>query len=205
MMNLLEREKDRYEELIGGMPEYLENSPGEHWADLFMEVTGAEAGQTVLDAGCCSGKGAIALHERGLKPELMDITDAGLVDLARQFPFHEEAIWRPAYYRKDAPGVEALGCAKGGTYDWVYACDVLEHIPTEFVMLSLERLLCRAKRGAFFTISLVPDQFGAFIGQPLHLTVQPYVWWRERIKDLTVLEDSRDFLNTGIYLAKGIG
>jgi 2-polyprenyl-3-methyl-5-hydroxy-6-metoxy-1,4-benzoquinol methylase len=188
MQNLLEREQDRYEELIGGMPEYLENSPGEHWAELFMEVTGAQPGDSVLDAGCCSGKGAVALSKLGLRPQLLDITDIGLVDDAKAFPFDQSSVWSQGML---------------GDVDWVLCADVMEHIPTEFVMLTLSRLIERARKGAFFTISLQPDQFGMFIGQPLHLTVQPYVWWRERLKDVAELVDSRDYLNTGMFLARG--
>lgn len=187
MMNLVAREKDRYEELINGMPEYLENSPGAHHAELFMEMSGAQPGDSVLDAGCCSGKGAVALAELGLKPSLQDITDVGLVDEAKLFYFNELPVWADV----------------AGQFDWVYCTDLMEHIPTEFVMLSLSRLCQRAKKGAFFTISLQPDQFGVYIGEPLHLTVQPYVWWRERIKDVATMREQRDFLATGIFLTDG--
>jgi len=186
MMNLVERETDRYEELIGGMPEYLEHSPGERWADLFLEMTGAQPGDTVLDAGCCSAKGALALEERGLKPSLQDITDVGVVPEAKHLFFTKRPLWADI----------------AGQFDWVYCCDVMEHIPVEFTMLTLSRLLQRAKKGAFFTISLTQDQFGMFIGQPLHLTVQPYVWWRDRLKDVGELVEGRDFLGMGVYHAR---
>jgi len=188
MINLLAREKDRYEELINGMPEYLENSPGAHHAELFMEMSGAQPGDSVLDAGCCSGKGGVALSELGLDVTLQDITPVGLRDQALELPFIEGSVWETC-----TPSV----------FDWVYCTDVMEHIPTEFVMLTLDRLCRRALKGAFFTISLQPDQFGVYIGEPLHLTVQPYVWWRERLKDVTTLRDKRDFLATGIYLTNG--
>ena len=186
-MDTLERETDRYEELINGMPEYLQNSPGETYADLFMEISGAVPGDTVLDAGCCSGKGGLALKGCGLDVTLMDITKVGVVPEAQVFPFRQSALWEPT---------EEM-------WDWVYCTDVMEHLPTEYVMLSLTQLLLRARKGVFFSISLQPDQFGMFIGQPLHLTVQPYAWWRDRLKELTTLTESRDFLNTGIYLTGG--
>ncbi len=188
MMNLVERETDRYEELINGMPEYLENSPGEMHAELFLEMSGAQPGDTILDVGCCSVKGSVKLAEYQLVPQLQDITDVGLVPEAQAFPFDKGAAWAPRRAR---------------SVDWIFCTDLMEHIPTAFVMLTLDRLCRRARKGAFFTISLQPDNFGVYIGEPLHLTVQPYVWWRERIKDVAPMRDSRDYLATGIYLTDG--
>ncbi len=186
-MNTIERETDRYEELMGGVPEYVNHSPGERFADLFMETSGAQPGDTVLDAGCCSGKGGLALKERGLDPTLMDITKVGLVPDAQALKFWQAPLWEPSTF----------------DWDWVYCTDVMEHIPSEYVMLALTQLLMRARKGAFFSISLIPDGFGIFIGQPLHITVQPYTWWRDRLEELGVtLEDKRDFLGTGIYFAR---
>jgi SAM-dependent methyltransferase len=191
MMNLVERETDRYEELINGMPEYLETSRGELYAELFMEMSGAKAGQSVLDAGCCSGKGAIALAKLGLEPTLQDITDVGVLPEAKGFQFIKAPVWDESPF---------------GTltrYDWIYCTDVMEHIQTEFVMLTLVRLCARARKGVFFSIDLVPDQFGIYVGSPLHVTVQPYVWWRDRLQDITKLRDRRDFLTQGIFLTNG--
>ena len=186
-MNTLEKEVDRYEELMGGVPEYVNNSPGERFAPLFAESSGAQSGDTVLDAGCCSGKGGLALAELGYDVTLQDITSIGLVPAAKALPFREAPLWEPS--------VES--------FDWIYCTDVMEHIPTEYVMLTLVTLLQRARKGVFFSICLVPDQFGIFLGQPLHLTVQPFVWWRDRLEELgATLTDKRDFLATGIYCAR---
>jgi CRISPR/Cas system-associated exonuclease Cas4 (RecB family) len=41
----------------------------------------------------------------------------------------------------------------------------------------------------FLGIALVPDQFGVWMGTPLHLTVQPFTWWRDSLKELGTVVD----------------
>ena len=68
-------------------------------------------------------------------------------------------------------------------------CDVMEHMPPEYVMLVLDRIIS-ACRMTWFTISFVPDEFGQAIDQSLHLTVQPFTWWREHLASLAHLHDA---------------
>lgn len=186
-------ERETYQQ-AWALPQYAEFAPGEKYLPQFLDMSKAQRGQSVLDAGTGSGKGAIALKREGLSVVLCDITDAGLVPEARDFRFDEACLWHPVK--------QQLRYLHGGTVDWVYCCDVMEHIPTAYTMLVAARLLEVCRRGVFFSISLVPDVFGNWIGKPLHQTVQPYVWWRDNLSEVGGLVEGRDLLNTGLFLVR---
>jgi len=177
-------ERALYEDVWASIDTYGDHSPGEARLEMFRTMTGAKAG-SVLDAGAGSGKGAVALAAAGLTPTLLDLTDAGLGDDAQRFPFIGGCLW------SEAAGVDA--------YEYVYCCDVLEHIPTEYTMLTVQRLLDAARVGVFLSIALVPDQCGIWVGKHLHQTVQPFTWWRDRLKDLGTLVEARDLIDSGVY------
>lgn len=181
-------EADLYTEVWSSLDHYGDLAPGEQWADRFLELVGA--GGTVLDAGCGSGKGAIALAARGYHVTCCDLTSDGLTEDARHLPFVDACLWHD------------LRQAVGGFVDWVYCCDVLEHIPPEFTMLVLRRLLDVARQGVFLSIAFQPDQFGALLGRSLHQTVEPFVWWRDHLRELGDLVDARDLLGFGIFLVR---
>jgi 2-polyprenyl-3-methyl-5-hydroxy-6-metoxy-1,4-benzoquinol methylase len=184
------RETDRYQELWQAVDAYGAYAPGEVFLPLFIEMSGSVIRTSVLDAGCGSGKGAVALREAGFpKVTLCDLTDAGLTPEARSFPFVSACLWDDL----------RRSC---GFHDWVYCCDVLEHVPTPFTMLVVTRLLEVARRGVFLTISLMPDQFGVWVGQSLHETVQPFTAWRDQLATVGELVEARDLLTNGIYLVR---
>lgn len=190
-MSIVAQERETYEAAwtVGGYEEY---SPGEVYLPLFLDMVRPPDGQTtVLDAGSGSGKGALALRYAGFQVTLADITNAGLVEEARSFPFYEVCLWQSL--------VGKVGYQPGGKFDYVYCCDVLEHVPPVFTMLVVSRLLEVARLGVFLSISLVPDQFGVRIGKPLHQTVQPFLEWRDQLNALGRVRESRDLLHCGIY------
>ena len=187
MTTLLTRERATYED-IWGLEAYAAHSPGALHVPLFLDMSHAQMRMSVLDAGCGSGKGALALQAAGFdQVTLCDLTPAGLLPEARVFPFVESALW-----------VDLKRLV--GFHEWVYCCDVLEHIPTPFTMLVVQRLLDVARRGVFLSISLQPDHFGVWVGKPLHQTVQSYLAWREQLATLATVKESRDLLHTGLYL-----
>jgi SAM-dependent methyltransferase len=185
-MNVVKRERMLYEE-VWGIPGYGDFSPGEQYLPAFLDMVPPLRGGTVLDAGCGSGKGALALQQAGFTVTCLDITDEGLLPEAYQFPFIETPLWESL-----AP-----------PHDYVYCTDVLEHIPPQFTMLVVQRLREVATLGVFLSISLMPDQFGVFLGQPLHQTVQPYSWWLENLSTLGEVIESRDLGITGLYFLRG--
>jgi hypothetical protein len=57
-----------------------------------------------------------------------------------------------------------------------YCIDVMEHIPTGDVDAVVHNIMASAET-VFFQISTVNDKMGSLIGQHLHLTVKPHLWW----------------------------
>jgi len=184
-MGLVAAERALYETVWSTVHNYGDFAPGEQHVRLFRAMSGATEG-TVLDAGCGSGKGALALAAAGFDVTCCDLTREGLVEDARALPFRESCLWH-------------LEPRAVGLYDYVYCCDVLEHIPTEYTMLVIARLLGVARVGAFLSIALVPDAFGVWVGTPLHQTVRDFVWWRDRLADMGQLVEARDLGTTGVY------
>lgn len=164
--------------------DYATYSPGLEWLETFVDVVKAErlgrdAG-TLIDVGCGDGRAGMALAAKGFDVTLCDLTrtasETGL-------PFVQGSIW---------------ALPETTQYDYAYCCDVFEHLPTEFTMLSIDRLL-RVARRAFLTVCTQPDSFGVRIGEPLHLTVQPFTWWRDRIGEVATILDARDCQQTAVF------
>ncbi len=176
-------EREKYEQ-VWSLPAYSENSPGERRAEMFMEITGAKAGESVLDLGCGAGRGGLALAEHGLNVAYLDFVRVG----TELQPFYEQSLWNALPSRNPK-------------WDYGYCCDVMEHIPPEFVMLVVSNAL-QACRAVFFSISFTPDNFGRFVGEPLHLTVKPYVWWRDRLGELGDVVEARDLLGEGVFYVR---
>jgi hypothetical protein len=123
-----------------------------------------------------------------------DLTPDGLTPEAQRLPFVEAVLWRDLQ-----PAVRAFAHPNRTTVDYIYCCDVLEHLPPQFTMLAIDQLLRVAQRGVFLSISLVPDNFGAWVGAPLHQTVQSFTWWRDGLAELGTVLEARDLLSTGLY------
>lgn len=196
-MSLISQERATYDEVWSSLDRYGAHAPGETMLPIFLACVGSHRG-TVLDAGCGSGKGALALQAAGFEVVLCDVSDAGLVPEASVFPFHRACLWQDL-----APIARGVGHPNRTRFDYVYCCDVLEHVPTQFTMAAVEQLLRVSLRGVFLSISLVPDSFGAWLGTALHQTVQPYTWWLESFRSLTTVLESRDLLHTGIFYLEG--
>jgi len=181
-------ERETYE-AMWAVPDYANTSPGGQLVPAFLEMSGAtpKATTTVLDAGCGSGKGALALKAAGFGVEMADLTPAGLLLEAGGIPFHGLALWDDIRQRT---------CC---TYDFVYCCDVLEHVPTPFVMLAVQRMLEAAYRGVFISVALQGDNFGVWVGKPLHQTVMNFVQWRHMLSAIGRVVECRDMLMNGLY------
>lgn len=185
MNTILSSERRLYVDLWSDVPSYAEHSPGEAMLPLFLQM-GLHGG-TVLDAGTGSGKGAVALAKTGFLPTLLDMTDAGLVDEAKAFPFEEGCLWHD------------LGARR---FDYVYCTDVLEHVPTQFTMLAVQQMLRVCHIGLFISVSLVPDSFGVWAGKNLHQTVQPFLWWKQSFAEVGIVQESRDLMNNAVFFVR---
>jgi hypothetical protein len=83
--------------------------------------------------------------------------------------------------------------------DYLYCCDVLEHLPEQFTMLAVQRMLEVADKRVFCSICFIHEGAPPWLGRPLHLTVRPFVWWRDSLRELADLEDARDCDEFGIF------
>lgn len=195
-MSVTQHERETYETLVGTVPQYADFSPAEQYLPIFLEIVGDRRG-TVLDAGCCTGKGGVFLASHGFDVTLCDLTDAGLTSEAMALPFVRMSLWHDL--RLTARG---KGHPSRSSFDYVVCCDVLEHIPTHFTMLVIDQLLRVTRHGLFLSISLVPDAFGSWVGTVLHQTVQPYLWWREGIGELGRVVEARDLIGSAVFYVR---
>jgi len=192
-MDLTTRETAVYAEALS-LPQYAEYAPGERFAQVFAELADPPPA-TVLDAGCGTGKGMLALAALGYDVVGCDLTDAGLVPEAQRFSVHAGvALWRPLPQLRGEMWPRA-----SRRYDYVYCTDVLEHLPPPFTMLAVARLLEVAAKGVFLSIALVPDQMGVWVGRPLHLSVRSYLDWLTDLRELATVREARDLGTTGLY------
>lgn len=180
------QEAETYQD-IWALEAYHQHSPGESYVETFCAMAPRAVVGSVLDAGCGAGKGALALRQAGCRVFCADLVDVRQGE-ALALPFTAVCLW------------DDLRVAIGRQVDWVYCCDVLEHIPTPFTMLVVHQLLQVARRGVFLSISLQPDVFGAWVGKPLHQTVQSFTAWRDQLAELGTVTEARDLLSTGLYL-----
>ena len=136
-------------------------------------------GDTVIDFGCGTGDAANAFSELGNKVYCVDISRIGL---RHDLPFFECPLHELPKKLPRAP--------------WGFCCDVMEHIPEEWVCSSLESMAKKVK-ACFFTISGVHDSWGKRIGQTLHMTVKPSAWWVKVIgqywEKVTLLSDNGEY------------
>lgn len=189
-MRILEQDRETYRE-IWGVESYAALSPGELLVPVFRDMAQPRPGAMILDAGCGSGKGALALEAAGFAVRLCDLTDAGLLPEAAHLPFAEACLWHD------------LRPALGGPFvHYAYCCDVLEHIPTALTMLVVHQLLAVCTSGVFLSISFEEDILGAWVGQVLHRTTQNFVWWRDHLDAVAEIVEARDLLNMGTFLIR---
>ena len=187
MNNITDQEKSKYEE-IWALPEYADQSPGENLVHHFGKISGCRSGESIIDLGCGSAKGSLVLEqEYGLRVTMFDITPAGIDPRASYIPFIQGCLWR------ELPG----------TYKYGYCCDVMEHLPEQFVMVAIQNML-KACDHVYLNIANFDDVFGEQIGQPLHLTVKPFVWWRDNLKEISQVLDARDFLASSLFYIKAL-
>jgi hypothetical protein len=160
-------------------PEYRQVAPGEHVAQVFLGIARPKPGATVIDFGTGTGRGALGLALfGGLKVEMLDFT-ANCLD-----PDIKNALTTQAHMLKFTQHDLTDPCPVVAEYG--FCTDVLEHIPTADVDRVLRNML-KAAQHLFLQISCEPDHLGALIGETLHLTVQPFAWWLQKLQALDCL------------------
>ena len=150
------------------MTDYRTYSPGEEAAKEFVDLVRPTASETIIDFGCGTGRGALAISKL-CESEII------LVDFAKNC-LDEEATKFP-FLRADLTNrVPVSG-------DIGFCCDVMEHLPTHSVEKAIRNIMKSTPR-CFFRICLVDDDFGNKVGAPLHLTVKPIEWWWDMFDNL---------------------
>jgi len=176
------KERELYSSVWASIDDYELYSPGETYLPLFLDMIGETRGR-VLDAGCGSGKGALALKAAGFDVTMCDVTADGLSPEAQDIPFTFRVLWHQL----------------PSGFDYAYCCDVLEHLPTQFSMLVVARLLEAAPR-VFVSVCNVQDSAGVWIGKELHQTVKPFTWWRDSFRELATIVECRDLFDNSVFL-----
>ena len=152
-------EDEKYRKMWA-LPAYRDMSPGEGFASEFVRLAQITKETSVIDFGCGTGRGGKAIHElTGCSVVLTDFAD-NCLDEDTKLPFVVSDLAEPMGLRADVG----------------YCTDVMEHIPPDQVHDVIENIMECVDR-CFFKIAMFPDNMGALIGQPLHLSVFPLQWW----------------------------
>lgn len=180
-MDQAESERAKYRK-AWSIPAYGNVSPG------LRELSGAltwmrpEAGASFTDWGSGSGKAADALVGMGFPVRMVDI--ASNAYRGPHGPVIEACLW-------DLP--DDLGPT-----DYGYCTDVMEHIPPDRVDEVLAGIAQRTRKSCFFQIALYHDAFGKLVGAPLHLSVFPPAWWKERLDKYFARVEYRQLRNKNL-------
>lgn len=169
------------------IPAYREFSPGEHLVCEFIRTAKPKKGATILDVGCGPGRASLWLNNFGFKVIPVDLVENCLDAEVRTVlgdRFRKIDITRQKLPRAD----------------YVFCCDVMEHLPPDDVDGALRNILNACDR-AFFSIALVDDEFGEKIGEPLHLTVRSFEWWRRKLDGMGHVVKARDAKTTAVFHA----
>ncbi len=184
MKTMAELERTKYEKMWK-TKEYKTVSPGAGFVDLFGELAHPQENEGLIELGCGTGRAGRALAKKyRLNVVFLDFVQ---VD-KRNKPFIKQVLWDPI-----PPRVPP--------WPYGYCCDVMEHIPVEYVMLVLERIRVACTH-VFFSIANAPDVCGRAIGEPLHLTVMPYSWWLSKLQEIGEVLDARDLQNESIFYVR---
>jgi SAM-dependent methyltransferase len=179
-------EQEKYQ-AVWAHPAYRAESPGERSVEIFLRWAEPKKGQTLRDLGCGTGRGGQALSDYGLDVTLYDFT-TNSVDPGINLPFVQHDLNKPI---------------EGRIADFAYCCDVMEHLPTDEVERVLENVVKSAFR-VYLQICCVDDHLGALIGEPLHLTVKPAAWWREKLEAMKcVILKEDDCISHCAFLVSG--
>lgn len=167
-------EDEKYRQMWA-LPAYRDMSPGEGFAAEFVKLAGIAKETSVIDFGCGTGRGGRAIHAlTGCSVVLTDFAD-NCLDAGNQLPFVVSDLAEPIGLKADVG----------------YCTDVMEHIPPEQVRDVIDNIMACVKT-CYFKIAMFPDNMGALIGHPLHLSVFPAPIWEAFFSDYSILHFESD-------------
>lgn len=180
--DLLTRETNKYTK-IWKVPEYSFWSQGVSEVRPFIEWAKKLPVKEVLVVGCGQGFELHYLEKAGFSVYGLDIVDV------LKFKIFENRLTIAPVWSLPYKDLE---------FDAILCCDVLEHIPSEKIRLTLQEIN-RVGKYWYFSIACRPDKMGRKIGETLHLSVHPPNWWiRQITRHLTILNYSGGLANLSI-------
>lgn len=135
-----------------------------HFKQWHKETVG-EKTMRVLDYGC--GKAEYVWSPKILGKTLFELFPGKINSLYLYDPGNSEFCSPPP---------------SGSMFDAVFCCDVMEHVPEEFVGVVLTEINRYVSWGgkAFFTISCNAAKKSFMDGENLHVTVKDTDWWKSQ-------------------------
>ena len=152
-------------------------SPGEINLHKFLEQNPKRG--SLVDFGCGTGRATLKLQKEGFDVLGVDIANNAI---DTPVPFEEACIWEKPFKA-----------------DWAYCCDVLEHIPPEFVEKTIENM---QTKNCFIQVHLKEDKFGKRVNETLHLTIKPHSWWLEKLSKWNITHHETNG-TTSIFYGEG--
>jgi len=116
-------------------------------AKSFIDIFGIEKEATVLDFGCSRGYFVKALREHDVRSFGVDISEWAIKNC------HEDVRGYVSNKIEDYPP----------TFNYIFSKDVLEHIPTEVLPNTLEKLFSICTEAAIFIVPLAKSEGGEYI------------------------------------------
>jgi SAM-dependent methyltransferase len=160
---------------------YAKYSPGLEISNTinFLDFFKANNVKSILDAGIGSGKLCKKMIDMGFQCHGVDIVDDCLDEELQEIKneiLTVGALWDTSLFKENM-------------FDAVVCLDVLEHVPTDYVVKVVDNLYYWARKYIFLQIALFQDYFGKKVGEPLHLTVQPKSWWDIIFNKYEIIQD----------------
>ena len=184
-MDFEQQEREKYQK-SWDHKDYRNYAPGEHLAVPFILQAKPPRGTVITDWGTGTGRGALFLHECGYQLQLIDIAENCLDDDVRGV-------------LGDKLQLATLWDATPEHAPTGYCTDVMEHIPPEMVEATIANIMQHCDK-VYFNICFHEDHFGKEIGDHLHLTVKPFKWWRDLLRQYGDLTDARDMIFNGSFI-----
>ena len=167
-------EIDKYQTLWGTSV-YRDVAPGELFAEHFIEIANPALTDVIVDFGCGTGRGGKKIAELTRCPvQLVDFAD-NCRDEGNDLPFTVADLTKPI----------------GVSGNIGYCTDVMEHIAPGDVPDVIKNIM-DCVDSCYFKIALFDDSMGQLIGHPLHLSVFPSEWWRDKFSQYHIKYEHTD-------------
>ena len=163
-------EREKYERLWE-VDDYRLRSPGLKQVDHFLTVCAPEKHETILDVGCGTGKATHKLRELGYEAYGVDLAYNAMETNDR-----DEVV----DYLMVGDYTE-MRCE----YDWIFCCDMLEHLPNSQLEPTLKKIARESAKGFYLQVPTFPDhgkQWEEDCDFVLHHTVKDAAWWAETFR-----------------------